>query len=57
MQGTMGELRSGCGLGKSVASGPTELFKARKMTKDGRNEHTFDYLSVGIDEEWKKSYG
>jgi hypothetical protein len=48
MQGTM-KLRSGCGLRKSVASGPPELFKARKMTKDGRNEHTSDYLSVGIE--------
>ena len=36
-------------LRKSVASGPRELFKARKMTKDGRNEHTSDYLSVGIE--------
>jgi len=24
----------------------TELVRARKMTKDGRNEHTSDYLSV-----------
>jgi hypothetical protein len=24
----------------------TELVRARKMTKDGRNEHTSDYLSA-----------
>ena len=31
---------------KLVASGPRKLVKARKMTKDGRNKHTSDYLSV-----------
>jgi hypothetical protein len=44
MQGTM-ELRSGCGcdVGRKRA---TELVKARRMTEDGRNKHTSDYLSV-----------
>ena len=45
MQGTTGaEVRLRAGeVGRKRA---TKLFKARKVTKDGRNEHTSDYLSV-----------
>lgn len=54
MQGTMGKLRSGLRLMKVGRKRATELVKARKMTKDGRNEHTSDYLSVYWIEEWEK---
>lgn len=56
MQGTNGaEVRlRAMNVGRKRA---TELVKARKMTKDGRNEHTSDYLSVYWMKNGKNSYG